>query len=84
MSNNIVPYPSSKFVGKDWSIKIFKYRIFTIYFGNRIGWFRLFGVGMKWKDLRKHDLLFSERNGYTKYIRIRNWTFGYLKRSKII
>ena len=34
--------------------------------GDGIGWFRLFGYGLHWKDTTKHRLYFSERNGYTK------------------
>lgn len=45
---------------------------------NHIGWFRLFGRGLKWKRIDKHPKLFSERYGYTKYIMIGRWLIGYL------
>lgn len=40
-------------------------------------WFRLFGRGLSFKDLNKHDFIFSEREGYTKFIRIKNWLIRY-------
>lgn len=40
-----------------------------------IGWFRLFGKGLAWKDTRRHHLLFSERNGYVKYVMVGRWVF---------
>ncbi len=45
-----------------------------------IGWFRIFGYGIHWKDTRRHRLLFSERNGYTRALTIRGWRFRLLKR----
>ena len=45
------------------------------YKGNGIFWFRLWhnGPGLKFKNLKKHPMLFSERNGYTKHIVIGNY-----------
>jgi len=43
------------------------------------GWFRLFGRGLKWKH-ENLGLLFSERNGYKKYLKIGKWIIGYLPR----
>ena len=54
------------------------YRVFCHYKGDGFYWFRLFGRGLKFKDITKHRLLFSERNGYEKYIKIGNWIVGYL------
>lgn len=42
------------------------------------GWFRLFGFGLYWKDVNKNPLLFSERNGYVKNIRLGKWFIGVL------
>lgn len=39
-------------------------------------WFRIFGIGLHWKDLTKERMSFSERNGHVNYT-IR---FGYLIR----
>jgi hypothetical protein len=41
-------------------------------------WFRVFGVGLSWKDIRIHKLTFSERNGYRKGLRIGSWLFHFL------
>jgi hypothetical protein len=46
-------------------------------------WFRVFGIGISWKDVRLHRLLFSERNGYYKGLKIGNWIFHYLKKEKV-
>ena len=35
-----------------------------------LGWFRLFGVGLHWKDTSRHRMYFSERNGYKKALKI--------------
>ncbi len=36
-------------------------------------WIRIFGWGIAIKDVNKHPLLFSERNGYVKFIQIGKW-----------
>jgi len=54
---------------------ILKYIMICKY--NKGGWFRIFGIGMKWKH-EKLGLLFSERIGKRKYIKIGSWVFGYL------
>ena len=41
------------------------------------GWFRIFGIGIKWKH-EKLGLIFSERIGKRKYIKTGKWVFGYL------
>jgi hypothetical protein len=45
-----------------------------------LGWFRIFGFGVSWKDTRRHELLFSERTGHTRPLRIGAWRIGALKR----
>lgn len=44
-------------------------------------WFRLWddGPGFMVKDNRKHPPLFSERNGYVKFLRVGYWRFRLLK-----
>jgi len=44
-----------------------------------IGWFRLFGRGIGWKDTRRHRLLFSERNGLTPHVMIGPWSIAWLR-----
>jgi len=41
------------------------------------GWFRVFGRGFNWKH-EKRGLLFSERNGYSKYWKVGKWIVRYL------
>jgi hypothetical protein len=43
-----------------------------------LGWFRLFGIGLHWKDTSRHMMLFSERNGYKKAIKIGSWQIAFL------
>ncbi len=51
---------------------------FKFYYHNRFGWFRLFGIGLKWKDTSIHRLIFSERNGHSIGIQLGKWRIGYL------
>jgi hypothetical protein len=44
------------------------------------GWFRVFGFGVTWKDATRHELLFSERYGYTRRLHVGRWRIGGLKR----
>jgi hypothetical protein len=41
------------------------------------GWFRIFGVGVSWKDTRMYPLIFSQRNGYARGRVIGNWWVGW-------
>jgi hypothetical protein len=53
--------------------------VWSCYLDNGYGWFRVFGVGIKWKDTTRHKLMFSERYGYSKGLYICKWRFGFLK-----
>lgn len=60
----------------------YKFGLFgiTIWISNHFsyaGWFRLFGIGVSWKH-ESLGLLFSQRNGYSKYIKIGKWVISYL------
>lgn len=44
------------------------------------GWVRVFGRGVTWKDTRRYPLLFSERRGYTKVLRLGPWVLWLLPR----
>jgi hypothetical protein len=61
------------------SFRLFGINIFASYKRGGIGWFRLFGKGIHWKDTTKHSLLFSERNGYRKGLNIGLMRFKLLK-----
>jgi len=52
--------------------------IFTFNYKGGLGWFRIFGYGLKIKDTTKYDLLYSERNGYSKAITIGRWRISCL------
>lgn len=58
-------------------------KIWTLFRGEGIGWFRFFGRGLHWKDTTRYNLLFSERQGYRKSITIGKWRIGYLKYKNI-
>ncbi len=45
-------------------------RILSTYFDDGQGWFRVLGVGLSWKNTKKHPLSFSERLGKRKGLRI--------------
>lgn len=64
---------------KFWNISLFGIDVFCCYYSNKLGWFRIFGKGLSWKEISKHPLLFSERYGYKKTLKIGNWVFGLLK-----
>lgn len=53
------------------------------YYENGLGWFRIFGIGLHWKDITRHRLLFSQRYGYKKAITIGKWRFEILKYERI-
>lgn len=36
-------------------------------------WFRIFGVGLLIKDTKRHAMIFSERYGYARFIRVGRW-----------
>ena len=46
------------------------------------GWFRIFGRGFTWKH-KNRGLIFSERNGYKKYIKLGKWIIRYLPKTKV-
>lgn len=60
------------------SLRLFGRSCWAFYYFNRFGWFRLFGIGIKWKDISIHGLLFSERNGYAKGLKIGKWLISFL------
>ena len=46
-------------------------------------WVRIFGYGIYGKNLRYHNLMFSEREGYTNTFKLFGWCFTYLKPYKL-
>lgn len=64
--------------GVQYSLRLFGVSCWASYVEKGFGWIRIFGAGIKWKDITKHRLLFSERNGYTKRLQIGKWSVGWL------
>lgn len=67
-------------------ICIFNYKsevmkVFCSYKTNGLFWFRIFGRGLCIKNVNKHPLTFSQRNGYRKVIRIGKLCISYLKKN---
>jgi hypothetical protein len=63
---------------KNYSFKILGLTIFCAAISDGIGWFRIFGNGLHWKDTTKHKMLFSERNNLRKQYRIKKYLFRFL------
>jgi len=53
------------------------------YFGKNRGWFRIFGYGIVWKDLRRYEMMFSERMGFFRYIVINHYLVRALRRNGV-
>ena len=63
------------------SLHVFGSRLWACYYRDGFGWFRIFGVGLIWKNINHNELTFSERNGYSKRIYIGNYCIGFLLRN---
>jgi hypothetical protein len=61
---------------KEWTLKISSYYILTIHLESKFGWFRLFGKGLVYT--RGKQLTFSQRCGYTRYLKIGNFIINQL------
>lgn len=56
-------------------------RVIDFNWGYGVFWFRLFSRGLYFKNTKVARLLFSERNGYVKHVRIGRLFIGVLKRT---
>ena len=56
-----------------YSVRLFGVSCWAYYSSDGFKWFRLFGIGLGFKDLTKFAMMFSERNGYTKHIILGKW-----------
>ena len=61
------------------TIKFLRFTVFSCYTEEGFGWFRIIGKGLYWKDTTKHQLMFSQRNGYHKSVKLGKWYFQILK-----
>lgn len=75
--NNQIQFRLKIHDGTQYKLRLFGIDIWISNHFSDSGWFRFFGAGLKWKHERL-GLLFGERNGYTKYLKIGKWIIGYL------
>ena len=55
-------------------------RLFYLNYEKGLWWFMIWNrYGLAGKKIKKHPLLFSERNGYTKSLKLFGWSFKILK-----
>lgn len=52
---------------------------FLFYYRDGLGWVRIFGAGVHWKDLRRRELSFMERYGFKRGFAIGPWFFRFLR-----
>lgn len=63
---------------KQYVLRLCGVSICAIALSNGVGWMRILGKGIHWKDTTKHRLYFSERNGYRKALNIGKWRLSLL------
>jgi len=68
----------TKTKSNQYVFRLFGFNLFVLFIRNGIGYFRIFGKGLLWKNKKIHRLYFSERNGYSKALNIGNWRISYL------
>ena len=54
-------------------------KLFCYYRIKGFFWFRVFGYGIKGKNLKIHYPMFSERYGFTSHYVVFGWSFGVLR-----
>jgi len=57
---------------KQYSLRFAGFSLWGSSIGETGGWFRLLGYGLTFKH-ESEGLLFSERNGYRKYLKVGEW-----------
>ena len=62
----------------DVLLRLFGVNFCTGSFRKTAFWIRFFGYGISAKDLKHHNLLFSERNGLKKFLKIGTWKISAL------
>ncbi len=62
---------------KDPNMKI-KIKGLSLFAIDGLWWFRIFGFGVRWKNIKKFGLVFSERQ-FKRGLRVWNWHFIFLK-----
>ncbi len=65
-------------IGNQYAFYLFGICLWASFHYDKGGWIRIFNRGLSWKH-KSLGLIFSERNGYTKYYRIGKWTVRILQ-----
>ena len=68
----------SLFKSTDVLLRFFGVNLCSGSFTKTVFWIRFFGYGFAGKDMTKHNLSFSERNGLRKTLKIYNWQISAL------
>lgn len=58
--------------------RIGAFSIWSFYSVVGLGWFRICGVGLHWKDTSRYRMYFSETNGCKKALKIGSWRVSFL------
>ena len=58
-------------------------RVLAYYKGEKMFWLRIYWIGLSFKNINRWPLLFSERYGFRKYLRIGNIVIHYLPKENI-
>ena len=58
-------------------------KFFSAYYKNQFLWVRVFGYGLHFKNINRHQLTFSERDGITKRVQIGCISIKYLPKQKL-
>ena len=58
---------------KSMQLRLFGYDLLFMHYYNGLMWLCIFKEGFVIRDVNKHRLIFSEREGYKKYIKIGKW-----------
>ena len=64
--------------GTQYVLRLFGVTCWASCLDDKGGWFRVFGVGIGWVN-KDEPMLFSERNGNTKFIKLNGKRFKFLK-----
>ncbi len=67
---------------KTFNLELFGFSLFKIYYTSTLGWVRVLGIGLHWKNTSKHKMYFSERNGFKKGFLIGNYRISMLQFNK--
>ncbi len=58
-------------------------RILAYHKGEKMFWFRIYGIGFSFRNVNRWPLSFGERLGYSKYLRVFNYIIEFLPKENI-